>query len=266
MKKSIWIVIIVFIISNAATAQPDLSKYYYVLVPQQFEFLKGKDQFQLNSLTRHLFKNAGFNALYLEELQDLSRCDGLTAEVISNSNMFLTKLRVVLKDCNNHILFQSAEGTTKEKDFKKAYHKALRKAFESIERLQIKQKNIEELRNKPALITQIPSANNTISTKVDTENKTKSPIIEVSETGYSFEGEFFSLKKSASNFFLYRKVSNNNTFEEVGVLIPTSRQGIYNFVSQGKTTLANFDAMGNLIIDFMDASGNVVQRVYKIVE
>jgi len=45
MKKSIWIVIIVFIISNAATAQPDLSKYYYVLVPQQFEFLKGKISF-----------------------------------------------------------------------------------------------------------------------------------------------------------------------------------------------------------------------------
>lgn len=263
MKKSIWIVVLALIISSTANAQQKLSNYYYVLVPQQFEFLKGKDQYQLNTLTRVLFNKAGFNALYQEELQDLPRCEGLIADVVSNSNMFYTRLRVVLTDCNNNIIFQSAEGVTKEKEYKKAYHEALRKAFQSIEMLQVKQKNLEELRNKPVLITQIPSTNTTISTKIVTETKVKNPIIEVSETRYSFQEVIYSLKKSASNFFLYRQASNN-TFEEVGVLTPTSREGIYFFVSNGKSTLANFDTNGNLIIDSIDASGNAVQHVYKL--
>ncbi|PKP26296.1 MAG: hypothetical protein CVU03_04565 [Bacteroidetes bacterium HGW-Bacteroidetes-2] len=264
MKRWIWVFVLVFIISNTATAQKELSDYYYVLVPQQFEFLKGKDQYQLNTLTRHLFKNAGFNALFQEELENFPRCEGLTAEVVSNSNMFFTRLRVILKDCENRVVFQSVEGTTKEKDYKKAYHQALRKAFQSIEMLQLKQKNLEELRAKPILVNQNTINRNTIANKVVIEQNTKNSTFEISENRYLFEGENYSLKKSAGTFFLYRKASGNNTFEEVGVLTPTSREGMYLFVSNGKSTLANFDTNDNLIIDTIDASGNTVQQIYTL--
>ena len=43
-----------------------------------------------------------------------------------------TKLEVHFRDCNNELIFKSAIGTSKEKEYKKSYHAALRAAFESV--------------------------------------------------------------------------------------------------------------------------------------
>ena len=46
-----------------------------------------------------------------------------------------TKLEVQFINCKKDVVFRSAIGTSKEKDFKMAYHQALRAAFDSMEAL-----------------------------------------------------------------------------------------------------------------------------------
>ena len=119
-------------------AQKSINSYKYVLVPKQFEFQKSSDQYQLNSLTKFLFERAGFTVFFSDESfpADLAnnRCLALTASVNNDSNFLNTKLRVDLLDCYNKVVFSSEEGKSKEKEYKAAYHEALRNAFMNIEK------------------------------------------------------------------------------------------------------------------------------------
>jgi len=136
--KSIYWLLLMGLLSFSATGQ-SVNDYKYVLVPHYYEWAKEVDKYQLNSLTTFLFKKYGFKAFQgLENLPkdvDRNRCNILTADVEQNATLFRTKLKVLLKDCNGDIVFMSQEGSSKQKQFKPAYHEALRKAFTSIEEI-----------------------------------------------------------------------------------------------------------------------------------
>ena len=127
----------VFVFASSVFAQKSIMNYKYVIVPNKYDFLKEKDQFQLNSLTQFLFEKYGFKAIlegseYPEEL-NFNRCLAMKADVVKDSGVFATKLRVILKDCNEKQIFESEIGDSREKEYKVAYNKALRKAFKSFE-------------------------------------------------------------------------------------------------------------------------------------
>lgn len=136
MKKVLVLLCSIFSLSSFGQ---DLSNYSYVVVPEKFSFLKEADQYQLNSLTKFLFEKNGFEAFIEGEEAYLAlgpdRCDGLYADVSSDSGLFKTRLNVTLKDCRNQTVFVSGEGSSREKDYKLAYQEALREAFKSIEKL-----------------------------------------------------------------------------------------------------------------------------------
>ena len=109
-----------------------------VVIPRKFEFQKEANRYQLNELTKFLFEKYGFKTLWEDEIpKDLAnrRCDLLFAKVTDDSNMFTTKLKVHLDDCQGGEVYVSEEGKTREKDYKTAYHKALREAFAKDEML-----------------------------------------------------------------------------------------------------------------------------------
>lgn len=120
-------------------AQKNINSYKYILVPKQFEFQKSADQYQLNSLTKFLFEKSGFTVLFTDENfpADLAAnsCLGLKAKINNDSGMFSTKMNVELTDCYNQTVFSTKDGRSKEKDYKTAYHEALRMAFADIENL-----------------------------------------------------------------------------------------------------------------------------------
>jgi hypothetical protein len=120
-------------------AQSSVNDYKYILVPNQFEFLNERDQYQINSLTKFLFNKYGYTAYIQDEdlPDDLSnnRCLGLLADVIKESGFLKTKLRIDLKDCNGNVIHSSKVGETREKEYVKAYNVALRDAFETFENL-----------------------------------------------------------------------------------------------------------------------------------
>lgn len=139
MKKAVFLALIFSIVFFESWGQSSLDSYKYIIVPGQFSFLKKADQYQVNSLVTFLFEREGFNVVSGSNSfpSDLgaNSCLGLNLDVVNESGMFNTKLKFSLRDCKNNIVHESKIGVSREKDFKKAYHQAIRNAFEEFENM-----------------------------------------------------------------------------------------------------------------------------------
>ncbi|TDQ30053.1 hypothetical protein [Tenacibaculum caenipelagi] len=161
MKKILFIALFITI---GSFAQKSINNYKYIIVPSQFDFVKGKDKYQTSSLTKFLFNKYGFTA-FLDDEQlpnevANNRCLVLKGVVKDASSMFTTKSTIELRDCYNKVVFTSKEGRSKEKEYKKAYHEAIRNAFKSIEALKYKYVPLEEdqvtiTKEVPAVVTTV---------------------------------------------------------------------------------------------------------------
>jgi hypothetical protein len=131
MKKVIFATIL-FIGMNI-NSQSKLDTYKYFIVSENFDFLKRTDQYQTSSLTKFLFNKhkmqAYFNSDNLPNEAKEDRCNNLYVNVVSNSNILVTKLSLEFKNCKGETVYTSIEGKTRKKDYKAAYHEAIRNAF-----------------------------------------------------------------------------------------------------------------------------------------
>ncbi|TCI92536.1 hypothetical protein [Tenacibaculum sp. M341] len=138
MKKIIFFLFI----TATLTAQKSIHNYKYVIVPRQFKSFKGEDKYQINSLVKFLLKKNNFNTYFGDETfpADLAknRCLALTADLADDSGMFTTRTTLKLTDCYNRVIFTSKVGKSKIKDYKRAFHEATRKSFESVKALNYK--------------------------------------------------------------------------------------------------------------------------------
>ncbi|OIQ28100.1 MAG: hypothetical protein BM564_10255 [Bacteroidetes bacterium MedPE-SWsnd-G2] len=138
MKRTIILLIAILLLPNFGNAQDHLNDYKYIIVPDQFDFLKGKDKYQVNSLTTFLFNKHGYSAFmegeeFPQELKN-NRCLGLTSEVVEAKGGFLiTRLQINLINCDGKVIMSSRIGETKEKRYEKAYGLAIRDAFVSFQ-------------------------------------------------------------------------------------------------------------------------------------
>ena len=141
--------VIFFLITSAsnriAAQQERLSAFDYVVVPDRFDFQYERDQYQINSLLKFLFNKHGFHAFFPSELPDVSRCDGLYAEIEQVNGFVWTEVSIRLLDCDGILFYQTKSGRSKLKDFAKAYSESIRMAFESIEILGVRQGPLEIL-------------------------------------------------------------------------------------------------------------------------
>ncbi|WP_115463201.1 hypothetical protein [Winogradskyella aurantiaca] len=147
--KRLQLSILLISITTILLAQGQLDRYKYVVIPNQFVFLKGKDTYNLNSLTKFLFNRKGFEA-YLEEdelPQDLfqDRCLAAYAEVVPAKGGFRQKrLVVVVKDCRNNILLESRIGKSGTNNHERAYQESVRDAFVTIDNLPYKYMPVDQ--------------------------------------------------------------------------------------------------------------------------
>ena len=135
MRSKHILLLVFFLLSTPFFSQSNLNNFKYVIVPKKFEFLKETDQYQLNSLTKFLLEKENFITFFDDENfpDDLAkdRCLALTADVIDESGLLKTKLKVQLQDCKNTIVFESRIGDSKLKAYEKAYQQSIREAFQS---------------------------------------------------------------------------------------------------------------------------------------
>lgn len=278
MKKLLFTIFIMF--SFSALEAQNLNDYKYVIVPESFEFSKEKNQHQLNSLLKFLFEREGFETLMNRESrpEDLQRdsCLGLDANVIEDSGLFTTKMRITLEDCRGNLIFTSKEGTSREKDFKKAWHEALRRAFESVEALNYNYKadappattatpETPEVIEEPEVATEVPQEEKTTpETPEEPEVVVQSEkISEDKEPGtlnFEKDGTYFQLQENENGYALYQK-----DMSEPFALLIRSKEGksfIYNSVT--RQGIASFSENGDLVVEHFDASKGVsVKTIYQ---
>jgi hypothetical protein len=142
MKTKLLVTIIACVFITSAFSQVKLNNYKYVIVSKKFDFLKSENQYQLNELSQFLLNKYGFVALmegtdYPDDLAK-NRCLALDADVIKESGMFKTRLKVELTDCNDKLIYTSKIGESREKEYKVAYNEAIRDAFSSFKFLNYK--------------------------------------------------------------------------------------------------------------------------------
>lgn len=147
MKKYILIAFLLFSFSGFSQ---DLNKYKYLIVPAQFSFQSEINQYRLNSSLKFVVEKQGFTILFdndqlpLEILKD--RCQAMYLDVIKEKAFLTTKLTVVIKDCQNTVLFTSESGRSKIKDYDKAYNEAMFMALESLKKIRYKYDGSNEVK------------------------------------------------------------------------------------------------------------------------
>ena len=139
MKK--LFLLFVLLVSITAFSQ-SINDYQYVIVPIKYDFFKENDKYRLNTLTKLLFQKYGFKSyLSSEEIPkevENSRCDMLYATVTEESNFMVTKLKILVKDCREKIIYETDFGKSRNKEFAAAYNEALREAGKSFDKLNYK--------------------------------------------------------------------------------------------------------------------------------
>ncbi len=283
MEKKLFFVF-VFLYITTTFAQSQLDGYKYVIVPKKFEFLKENDKFEMNSLTKFLFKKVGFKTLikgddYPEDLAK-NPCLGVLVDLNDNSSMFTTKVTLELTDCHNKIIYTADQGTSKEKDYKKTYQQALRKSFASIEAMNYKfnpdlaetsekkqstvvaensnsnQVVAKQEKAKIATVVATPIVVNEVAK--DTEVK-KEEVKDATAIAKSFKNKnisFFLINQN-NNLVAYvieSKIESYKKGEAIGTFVKTSLPNVYKVSWKNKQkgvdeTIAYFDENGNLKVE-----------------
>lgn len=188
MNNKLAVVLLFLCLGFSATAQKNINNYKYIIVPLKYDFLSEKDQYRLNTLTRYLFKQKGFVALFDEEEfpEELSKdqCKALFANVEKGKGgLFTTKLDITLKDCFGKEVYRTETGTSREKDFKDAYVEALKNTFSSIEFMDYKYQPVETKVEEKELVTKKPDEEDDEETKLaELESSTKDVVMQPEAT------------------------------------------------------------------------------------
>lgn len=136
--KKILLILLLFVGKSFAQS---VSDYQYVIVPEKFHFFDEKDKYRLNTNTKLLLEKHGFEAFLNSEVPAEiagDRCSFLYADVEEKKTLFVTRLKVILADCNGKTIFETDYGTSREKDFNVAYNRALRDASKYFDGLNYK--------------------------------------------------------------------------------------------------------------------------------
>jgi len=264
MKKIILIVCILFSVHNFA--QSKLNNYKYILVPNQFEFQRSADRYQINSLTKFLFNKAGFTVFLTNESfpNDLAqnRCDALTTRLINSPNLLSTRVTIALVDCNNNVVFTTRQGKSRLKDYRKAYNEAIRAAFKDIENVNYQYKPLA----KPEKIVVVKPIKKVVSQKNVTQNLTPKVVVKKNKIDETKKGDIVSVnyvevagKYQIGDYGICNIVATNDNFKilsgdenfEIAKIYKTSKPNLFivKWVAFKQPQLIQLTKQGNLKID-----------------
>lgn len=192
MKKTIFLIL--FFVSAIVSAQKSINDYQYAVVPVKFDWMSKDNQYRVSTITKMKLNEIGFKSYYDNEVvpEEVAsgRCDKLYVNVERNNSFLATKLTIVFKDCQNVVVFKSAAGVSKKKDFDEAYREALNEAFQSITALNYKYSGQPvSIAEKKPQIAEVPVSQNSVKENAVTETKTVisgtgKPSIEATANGY----------------------------------------------------------------------------------
>jgi hypothetical protein len=119
-----------------------ISEYKFVIVPSKFDAQNKAGQYGLNNLTKLFLEKNGYTPFFDTDIlpPEVSgeSCNKIYLDVVDDNSMMTTKLKVIIKDCRNAVLFTSEYGKSNDKDNNVAYNQALRAAFKSFDKPEYK--------------------------------------------------------------------------------------------------------------------------------
>lgn len=239
MKK---ILLLFILIGNAVFAQ-SINDYQYVMVPTKFEVFKENDKYNLNTNVKLMLQKYGFIAYFPSDAIPFevanSNCKKLNADLIKDNGLMTTKVKIVLKDCKDNIVYETDYGKSAEKNYARAYTEALREAAKSFDKLKYK------YNGKNGLATE-----NVV--------ETVAPVTTVEPTIQSGDKETFYFAQPTSNGF---QVVNNEP-RVIMKLFNTSEKNVFLATKDAKTGLV-IAKNGQWFFDYLE-NGKVVSEPMRL--
>lgn len=177
-SRSKQILLLFILITNYAFSQT-VNDYQYVIVPSKFDIFNEKDKYNMNTTVKLLLQKYGFKAFMstdpIPNEIGISNCMKLNADLVKDNSLMATKLKIVLIDCKENVIFETAYGRSTEKDYARAYMESLREAAKSFDKLNYKYNGKNQIvteENTKPMVNQLDSQTSNVATSstVSTSN------------------------------------------------------------------------------------------------
>ena len=120
MMKNFSILVLVFL-SITSFAQQNKA----IIISNKYEFQKEKNTYNINTMLKAILVSNNYQVFFDDEELPVeiaqNKCNALTGVLIDNSNLLVRKIKFQIRDCQNNLLFETAEVKTREKDIQNAY-------------------------------------------------------------------------------------------------------------------------------------------------
>lgn len=233
---------------NLFAQSKDLNRYDFILVPMTYSFTGQVNQFQLNSLTRKLFKDEGFNTFMTEETLPIEyqqdECKGLRVDVEKDYMIIKTSMAIKLIDCFGKVIYQTPRVEVREKDLRKGYQEGIRLAFRYIEEISFEMNVKGEERVKGIQTISPLTADEKIEKRIQ--------LIKEQSHKYAWQNEILLVFQNEDNYEIYTPEAK----VKIGDLIKVSGNTfLYN--TSEINGIATFLDNGHIEIKFMDPEDRV---------
>lgn len=120
MMKNFAILVLVLFSINLVAQQNKV-----IIISNKYEFQKEKNTYNINSMLKAILVSNNYQVFFDDEELPFeiaqNKCNALTGVLIDNSNLLVRKIKFQIRDCQNNLLFETAEVKTREKDIQNAY-------------------------------------------------------------------------------------------------------------------------------------------------
>ncbi len=134
MKQKIFLLVV--FISNFSICQ-NLNSYKYVIIPEKFSFQKENNDIIFNSSVKYALEKFDFKSFLSSEKlpKDATNINKVFVDIELVNTPSNGKVKIILKDFENNILFTSKEGKATDKDNIVACNMAFSLAVNSLKQL-----------------------------------------------------------------------------------------------------------------------------------
>jgi hypothetical protein len=119
MKNFAILVLVLFSINLVAQQNK------VIIISNKYEFQKEKNTYNINTMLKAILVSNNYQVFFDDEELPFeiaqNKCNALTGVLIDNSNLLIRKIKFQIRDCQNNLLFETAEVKTREKDIQNAY-------------------------------------------------------------------------------------------------------------------------------------------------
>lgn len=225
MKNILALFIVLFSITSFAQQQ-------IILISNKYEFQRESNSYNINNMLKAILVSNNYQVYFEDEVLPLeiaqNKCNAVKGILVDKSNAFLTKIKLQIKDCQNNLLFETAEVKSKEKDIQEGFIETIKLLSPELKKHKpaVIQKN-EVVVEKQGLV-EVPKASEYktyLNCFLDKSIK-ESHDFEIIGTEQNVL-LFLRKTKNPSVFIAYKEGAN-------GVFTKTESKGIFEYYIDGK--------------------------------